>query len=424
MGVKNNITKVTVLATTNSDKATYEVTGNTNLKAGNNVINIKVTAEDGTTNTYTINVTKESATPVKTVTKSSDNYLKSLTIKSSHVITPKFNKNTSNYSVTVPYEVNKLDLNYITNHTKAKVKTIGNDDFKVNDMNVVELTITAEDGSVRVYTLNVTRSTLVSGNNLKSLTVNNGELIPKFEPEQTNYKVKVNQTVTKLEMKAIPEKEDTNVEIIGNENFRDGNNTVLIKVSDKEGFTKYYTIEVEKEKTTKILGLTPLQFGLIAGITSLLLIYILYLLLSKKDGGDGENTTKDENKKTSEKHETNITYPNIEFRPEFNFGSKNNSDNDVVNSNYNKDKVLKEPTNIKEIGVSPFVKEAEYAEDIPYDPYDDVVTKEEVIDAIHEATKTKDTSKLKMLLDQEELNKRKEEIKRKEEQRNEEKDWR
>ncbi len=55
--------------------------------------------------------------------------------------------------------------------------------------------------------------------------------------------------------------------------------------------------------------------------------------------------------------------------------------------------------------------EANYEEKIPYDPYDEVVTKEEIIDAIYE----KDSSKLKMLLDQEKLNQQKEELRKKEE---------
>ena len=44
------------------------------------------------------------------------------------------------------------------------------------------------------------------------------------------------------------------------------------------------------------------------------------------------------------------------------------------------------------------------------------VTKREIVDAIREATKTKDPSKLKMLLEQDELNQRKKEIKRREEE--------
>ena len=59
--------------------------------------------------------------------------------------------------------------------------------------------------------------------------------------------------------------------------------------------------------------------------------------------------------------------------------------------------------------------DADYEDNLPYDPYDEIVTKREVIDAIHEAMKTKDPSKLKMLLQQDALNQAKKELKQKEE---------
>ena len=53
---------------------------------------------------------------------------------------------------------------------------------------------------------------------------------------------------------------------------------------------------------------------------------------------------------------------------------------------------------------------------MPNDPYDETVTKREIIDAIKEAGKTKDPSKLKMLLKQDEINQKKKEIKKQEEE--------
>ena len=55
------------------------------------------------------------------------------------------------------------------------------------------------------------------------------------------------------------------------------------------------------------------------------------------------------------------------------------------------------------------------SESVPYDPYDEIVTKDELIDAIEEGLSTKNPEKLKMLLEQEELNRKKEELRRKEE---------
>lgn len=406
--VKNNVTGLNVTAIPNSEKATVTVTGNNGWKEGINVVTIKVTAEDGTVNNYIVNVTRESSdnNTEKEDKKSSDSYLKSLTINSSHDISPKFSKDVSSYNVTVPYEVEKLDLSYVTNNSKAKVVITGNENFKVGQINIVQIEVAAEDGTKRYYTLNVTRSTQSSDTDLKDLVIDGVDISPKFDPNISDYTAKVDGDTDKLDIKATPKSDGSIVEIIGNENLKPGKNTVLVKVTDKNGFTKYYTIEVEKEeKQTSILGLTPLQFGIISGIIGLLLLLLIILLLRRK-------------KKEEKEEENKSVTPIIEVKPEFNFGSKNISDDDVVHGNLNQDSELLgkyEETKNKAL-------EANY-EEIPYDPYDEIVTKDELIDAIDEATRTKDASKLKMLLEQEALNRKKEELRKREEEE-ELDDWR
>ena len=404
MKVKNNITSLNVTAIPNSSKAKVSISGNTGWKEGNNVVTIKVRAEDGTVNTYIVNVNRESKNPEseKKEEKSNDSYLKDLTINSPHDIDTKFDKNVSSYNITVPYEVEKLDLSYVTNDSKSKVVITGNENFKVGQVNTVQIEVTAEDGTKRYYTLNVTRSTKSSDTDLKDLVIEGTDLSPKFDPDISDYTAKVDGDTDKLDIKATPKNDGSTVEIIGNENLKPGKNTVLVKVTDKNGFTKYYTIEVEKEKKeTSILGLTPIQFGIISGIIGLLLLLLLILLFRKKKKEEHKSVT-----------------PIIEVKPEFNFGSKNITDDDVVHGNLNQDSELlndyEEPRH-KAI-------EAKYEENIPYDPYDEIVTKDELIDAIEEATRTKDASKLKMLLEQEALNRKKEKL-RKREETEEMEDW-
>lgn len=419
MKVRNNITSLNVTAIPNNNEAQVVISGNKNWKEGNNTVTIKVTAEDGTVNTYIVNVERASSNNnTKTDNKSNDNYLKSLTVKSSHEMEPSFNKDVNTYNIKVPYEVEKLDLSYITSNEKSKVEITGNEDFKVGSVNTVEIKVTAEDGSVRIYSLNVTRSTASSKTDLKDITIDNVNITPKFDPNNQEYTAKVDGTTNKLDIKATPSDSSSKVEIIGNENLKVGHNTVLIKVTDKDGFTKYYSIDVEKEKEEpKVLGLTPLQFGIIAGIISLLLLLILFLLFRKKKDDDDDNDKR--------------VNPIIEVKPEFNFGSKNTSDDDVIHGNYNQNsEVTTKDSELKRLG-STNTYEARYEENenTPYDPYDETVTKKEIIDAIHEATRTKDASKLKMLLQQEELNQKKKELMKKEEeqrkyQENDNDDWR
>lgn len=403
MKVKNSVTGLGVTAIANDSKATVKVSGNSNWKEGINVVTIKVTAEDGTVNNYIVNVTRESSdTDSKEEEKSSDNYLKNLTINSSHNIDQEFDKDISTYNITVPNEVENLDLTCTANNSKATVKITGNENFKVGDVNIVQIEVIAEDGTKRLYTLNVTRSNQSSETDLKDLTVDGATLSPKFDKDVLEYTVTVDGKADKLDITALTASKDSTVEIIGNENLKEGNNTVLVKVTDKNGFTKYYTINVKKQKKqTKILGLTPLQFGIISGIIGLLFLIILILLLLKR-------------KKKEEKEEDNkFVSPIIEVKPEFNFGSKNTSDDDVVHGNLNQNsELLGDHETSKQR-----VIDADYEENIPYDPYDDIVTKDELVDAIEEATRTNDSSKLKMLLEQEALNRKKEKLRRKEELR-------
>ena len=400
MKVGNNITALNVDAIANSTKAKVQISGNSGWKEGVNVVSIKVTAEDGTVNTYIVNVTRASKkNDVTPVTKSSDNYLKSLIINSSHDMKPEFNRNFASYDVTVPYEVEKLDLSYVTSDPKAKVEINGNSNFKVGEVNTIEIAVTAEDGTKRYYVLNVTRSSQGSDTDLEDLIIKDGELSPKFDPDVLDYTIDVDGDTDELDITAIPKTEGSKVEIIGNENLKEGQNTVLVKVTDKNGFSKYYTITVNKaKKENKILGLTPIQFGIISGIIGLLLLLLLLLLFRKK--------------KEDEEKEQKVVTPIIEVKPEFNFGSKNTSDDDVVHGNLNQNSDLIETSKHRAI-------EGKYE---TYDPYDEVVTKDELVDAIEEATKTKDTSKLKMLLEQEALNRKKEELKKKEQEEND--DWR
>lgn len=396
--VKNNITGLNITAIPNSDKAKVEVFGNNGWKEENNTITIKVTAEDGSVNNYIVNVERESSENKKDNSKSSDNYLKELTIQSSHEIKPKFNKSIMSYNITVPYEVEKLNLNAITSDKNAKIEIIKNEKFKVGELNVVEIKVTAEDGSIRIYSLNVTRSTTSSKTSLKNIEINDVELIPLFNSNTLEYKTKVKGNKDKLDISVTTIDPNSKYEIIGNENLKVGHNNILIKVIDEQGFSSYYSIDVEKEEN-KILGLSPLQFGIVSGIIGFLLLLLLLLLLRKK----------------KRKEEKTPSMPVIEVKPEFNFGSKNISDDDVIHENYNQNGSLpsNEPSELESK-----IYDADYEENIPYDLYDDIVTKREIVDAIHEATEKKDPSKLNMLLKQDELNRIKKELKEKEELEN------
>ena len=414
--VGNAVTGLNVSAIANHEKATVDISGNLGWVEGNNTITIKVTAEDGTINNYIVNVNRAASAPV-VYQKSSDNYLQSLVINSAHELSIPFDKNITNYNITVPNDVTNLDFTATKNDSKAEVTITGDETLSTEKVNIIQIKVEAEDGSVRIYTLNVTRSAFKSDAYLKELIIKNGKINPKFSSETLEYEVNVDKKVEKLEIIATPTVSETKVEIIGNSNLREGNNTILIKVTDKNNFTQVYLLDVVKEKSQiSILGFSPLQFGILLFIILVLLalILILYYKLRQKE------QPKPQTKVVKRVPETPVqsTSPIFEFKPEINFGSKNSSDDDIVHGNMNQSRECltteQKPTRSE-------IYEAKFEEPV-YDPYDEVVTKDELYDAINEAQETDDTEKLQMLLEQERLNRKKQELLKKEQER--ENDWR
>ena len=184
---------------------------------------------------------------------------------------------------------------------------------------------------------------------------------------------------------------------------------LMVSVTDENGFSKIYQLDVIKPEAT-ILGLSrAMFFTLLAFALGLLgLILLLAFILSRR-------------KKEEPVVAADTPTTTIDFKPEFNFGSKNGTDDDVVYPggilNQGNGAMDKLPGNEPKKLVGTY-SDAEYSdseEKVPFDFYDDTITKDELIAAIKEGMDTKNSDKLKMLLKQEELNKMKKEIKNREE---------
>jgi len=128
-----------------------------NLNPGDNTITIQVTAEDGTTTkTYTITVRRQS----------NNAYLSGLAV-SEGTLSPSFDKNETRYTVNVPNEITSLRVTPTVEDSLASVEVNGqsvtssNPDVEINlnaGNNTISVTVTAEDGTTKVYTITVRRS--------------------------------------------------------------------------------------------------------------------------------------------------------------------------------------------------------------------------------------------------------------------------
>ena len=223
-----------------------------------------------------------------TSNKSSDNLLDSLTINNAKM-SPTFSKDVTSYSITIPKDVNKLDLDYKLSDSKARVKVVGNANLKSNKNNAVEIIVTAEDGSTKTYTLNVSFSSDNSSNKLVSLDVKESNLYPKFDSDVNEYKIKLKKNVSKLTIDAIAKDKNSKVEIIDNKNLNKNNSVVLVKVTDKNGFSNYYKLKVDNTKKQTIFGIEISKIIWFLLIMILILIFLILIILIKRRKDDDED---------------------------------------------------------------------------------------------------------------------------------------
>lgn len=80
--------------------------------------------------------------------------------------------------------------------------------------------------------------------NLKSLRINQEGILPSFDKEIYDYYLTINENINNLQIEAIPENINSKIEIIGNGNFKEGEN--LIKIIVKEESEDAYNIHVNK----------------------------------------------------------------------------------------------------------------------------------------------------------------------------------
>lgn len=199
-------------------------------------------------NSATKTATKSTSSST-TSTKSRNAYLSKLQINQEG-LTPNFNKNKTSYAVTVGENVNDLKVTAVAEDSKSKVAISGNTGLKNGD-NKVYITVTAQDGTKKVYTITVTKTGDANKSNsyLQNLIVENATLSPEFSKEIFEYDCgTVGKSVETLKILAFGENENVKIDIIGNDKLSEGDNKIIVKVTSEDGTTtKEYVITVKKD---------------------------------------------------------------------------------------------------------------------------------------------------------------------------------
>ena len=234
--VENNVTSIEVQAVAEATTSTVTGTGTHNLAVGDNIINVVVTAENNVPRTYKITVNRKA---------SANNYLSDLKVNGSTL--SGFDKDTPSYTMTVENEVTQADVIATVADNTATVTGDGTTYLVTNKTNVIDIAVRAENGDVRVYTINITRKKSAN-NNLAMLTVKEGILSPAFDKDTTSYTITVPYEKTSLTLTPVVEDANAEYEIEGNTDFQVGNsNVVYIPVTAENGTTKTYSITVTRQ---------------------------------------------------------------------------------------------------------------------------------------------------------------------------------
>ena len=222
--------------TTVSDTNVSNTNSDSNNLTQNNTNQTESTKSNNTNNTNNTNDTKNTQTTKST--KSNNANLKNLGIKPNDF--KGFKSGTTSYDITVPSDVEAVNVYAQAQDSKAKVTGTGNKNLTMGK-NTLDVTVTAEDGTEKTYTLNITRgeetnteeqndTTNHYSPNLTELEIKGYTLNPEFSPDVYEYTLDINEDISELEVIAKGESEDTKIDIVGNTDLKDGENVITVLV--------------------------------------------------------------------------------------------------------------------------------------------------------------------------------------------------
>ena len=213
---------------------------------------------------YAYHLSDTAGVRVRRAPLSSDNTLRNFTMSNSSLFPP-FRSDITTYRATVAHNVTSTTITAEANHAEASVsispqdadtETEGHQVALTKSYNTITIAVTAADGSIQNYTLNVWVEGDTSDNTLGSLTLNNATLSPDFHGNTTNYTASVGQanavtTVTARTNHSMARTmilpADADGETAGHQvALIEGINSIFIVVIAPNGNPRAYTIRIHR----------------------------------------------------------------------------------------------------------------------------------------------------------------------------------
>ena len=205
-----------------------------------------------------------------TSNKSRNNYLSSIKI-SDGTLSPEFNRETTEYTINFDDEntiknLDKIKITATAEDKKSKVTGTGEKALTEGD-NKFSIKVTSESGDTRTYVINVTKPVALKESDLKlsSLKVqtvdidgnySDANLENTFDSNVYEYTLNVESNISSLNIDAVPENENIDVSITGNEALHEGMNEVIITLTSKDDNTiqTTYKIVVNKAQSELLIN--------------------------------------------------------------------------------------------------------------------------------------------------------------------------
>lgn len=204
-----DVNTVEIIAEANDDNATVTGDGTKTLTVGENNFPIIVTAENNSSRTYNLKITKEAANN----TPSTVNTLSALTISNVTLI-PDFSSDVTRYSGTVENNISTVNVSATRTNTSSSIVSGLGDHQLIVGVNTIEVVVKSESGSDRTYTVLITRkeqenisddTDKSSDNSLTNFTVEGATITPEFDSSKNqNYLVIVDDEATSVTIDATP----------------------------------------------------------------------------------------------------------------------------------------------------------------------------------------------------------------------------
>lgn len=218
--------------------------------------------------------------------KSTVKALKSLTVEPG-TLSPEFDPETTKYTMTVGTDVTKLNIKAVVEDEKSKLDISGNEDLKLGE-NIIKLVVTAEDETARTYTITVTKEEQEQLK-LDALSIKGINLNPSFSSDVYEYTAEIDDDITKLDIEALSNTENATVEILGNEDLQEGENTITIMLKSEDG-KQNVTYQIIVKKGAKTLANqnvseednSNMQYIIVGSVLGGVLLIIIIVLIVKK----------------------------------------------------------------------------------------------------------------------------------------------